>query len=365
MKIAARSSGLLNAGLLNTALIAALFVVILVVTLSPAGTAAPSPGFVPDTPRRGAGDAILNFFLFVPLGIAIGWPGRTARMAGIIGLLAAAVIEMLQLGIPGRDPTVTDILLNAAGSLVGAVIARRRMALMRPNATASAILTAGSLCALALVMTATAYALFPVPGTPLRGSTSLALPPSPGNGPGDLRSLMSIQLPIAPEPVLIGRSGNDLLLRYPSRGATYGFDQPEYWRVGAFDGQPVGQRAVLSMSRHGARWEIGIGPDQYTIGPTVGRGWAILAYPDAIGRRWGPLVSALWLFALCLPAGFWARGRSRIGAALIIAALFVLLPPVSGIVGTTVGEWTGGMLGFAAGVTLARASDRWLSQRET
>ncbi|HLA15043.1 MAG TPA: VanZ family protein [Gemmatimonadaceae bacterium] len=358
MKIAPRSTSLLN-----SAAIVAILAAILVVTLLPTGTAPPSPfsGFA--IGRRHVGDAILNFCLFVPLGVAIGWNGRATVFAGIFGLLAATLIELLQMIVPGRDPALSDILLNGAGTLAGAVIARRRQAWMRPSATALATLTAGSLSVATLMMAATAYLLFPVPGTPARGSRYLALPSSPGDAAADIRSLISIQLPFAPEPVLVARSGNDVLLRYPSRGSSYGFDQPEYWGVGAFDRRASGERMLVRVSREGARWDIAVGLERARLGPTVGQGWATLAYPDAIGRRWGALLNGLWLFALCFPAGFWARGALRIVSLVIIAALLAVLPAVTGIVSTGSNEWAGALMGFAGGVALAELGRRWVSRR--
>ena len=358
MKIAPRSTSLLN-----SAAIVAILAAILVVTLLPTGTAPPSPfsGFA--IGRRHVGDAILNFCLFVPLGAAIGWNGRSAVVAGVSGLLAATLIELLQMIVPGRDPALSDILLNGAGTLAGAVIARRRQAWMRPSTAASATLTAGSLCVAAVMMAATAYLLFPVPGTPARGSRYLALPSSPGDAAADIRSLISIQIPFAPEPVFVARSGDDLLLRYPSRGSSYGFDQPEYWSVGAFDRRTSGEGLLVTVSREGARWDIAIGPERARLGPTLGQGWTTLAYPDAIGRRWGALLNGLWLFAFSFPAGFWARGTLRVVSLVIIFALLAVLPAFTGIVSTRLHEWAGALMGFAGGVALAALDTRRLSRR--
>lgn len=358
MKIAPPSPSLLN-----RAAIAAVLAAILVVTLLPTGTAPPSPFFIFAIGRRNMGDAILNFCLFLPLGIALGWNGRTALSAGIFGLLSATVIELLQMIVPGRDPALSDIVLNTAGTIAGAVISRRRHAWLRPSAITSATLTAAALCVAALTMAGTAYLLFPISGTPSRGSSYLPRPSSPSDAPGDVGSLISIQLPSAREPVFLARSGNDLLLRYPSRGASYGFDQPEYWGVGAFDRRASGERLLITVSREGARWDIAMGLDRTRLGPTVGRGWAALAYPDTIGRRWATPLNGLWLFALCLPAGFWARGAMRVVSLVVIVALLAVLPAVTGIVSTSLIEWAGGLLGFAAGVMLTELDRRWLSRR--
>lgn len=322
-----RSRGAWN-GLAIVAVLTAIFVV----TLFPTGTGTPSPFFFGfSLGSRNLGDAILNFFLFLPLGLAIGWNGSPATRAGLWGLVVASVIELAQMVLPGRDPALSDILLNASGTLVGAVLARRRRAWVMPDGRITAVLAATSISLLAAVMVVTAFLLSPAPS--------------------------------AEESVFIGRSGNDLLLRYPSRGGAYGFDQPEYWGSGFFESGVSGAPALASVSRDRARWEITIGSNRATIGPTVGRGWAVLAYPDAIGRRWGGVVSSVWLFAICLPAGFWARGRLRLPAALVVMLLLALIPAATGIGATSAIEWAGALLGFLAGVVLGEAGKRLSSRR--
>jgi hypothetical protein len=77
-----------------------------------------------------------------------------------------------------------------------------------------------------------------------------------------------------------------------------------------------------------------------------GRGWTLLAYPDIIGRRLGSLLNGPWVFAICLPIGFCAPGRFRIGAAGVLVALLLLIPAVTGAYRPCSVQWIGATLGL-------------------
>ena len=69
--------------------------------------------------ERGSADAILNFILFIPLGFALGrgFGWRPATLA--LPILLTVAIELSQTMIPGRYPTLSDILTNGSGGLTG------------------------------------------------------------------------------------------------------------------------------------------------------------------------------------------------------------------------------------------------------
>lgn len=80
--------------------------------------------WVPVNGRRQVLDATLNVFFYIPLGAAgflsvrRGWLGWLATI--VCGALFSWLIEWLQLWTPARVGSVTDILSNSAGTLVGA-----------------------------------------------------------------------------------------------------------------------------------------------------------------------------------------------------------------------------------------------------
>lgn len=271
--------------------------------------------------RRWLADGILNLFLFVPVGLAVGWNSRSFTASVLFGLLLSIFIELAQMAVPGRDPGLGDILFNALGATVGTLIAKRRAAWLQPDEKTSAVLAAWSIVVAALLMIATAFLLSPVGG----------------------ENFLSI-----------GRTGDDLVLRYPSRASALGLDQPEYRLPVAIAGSSETNAVPPSIRRERARWRLSTGTgEQATIGPSVGQGWAMLAYPDVIGRRSSAAVNAFWMLALCLPIGFWARGKLRPVGAGGVLMLLVLVPKLTGTVSTSGLEWIGAAVGFTAGACLA------------
>lgn len=296
---------------------------ILTLTLAPVGNRPPLPfSFDIAVGRRWLADGILNLFLFVPVGLAVGWNSRSFTAPVLFGLLLSIFIELAQMVVPGRDPGLGDILFNALGATVGAVIANRRSAWLRPDEKNSASLAGWSIAVAALLMLATTFLLSPVGG----------------------ENLLSI-----------GRTGDDLVLRYPSRASALGLDQPEYRLPAALAGSSGTNEVPASIRRERAHWRLStVTGEQVPIGPTVGQGWAMLAYPDVIGRRSSATVNALWMLALFMPIGFWARGKLRPLAAALAIALMVLVPKLTGTVATGVLEWIGAAVGFTAGAYLGR-----------
>lgn len=89
----------------------------------------PPPNFVPFFDAEPT-DLIVNFVGFVPLGLLLGVLAyrRGARgVAGAIGLitLVSLALEIGQLGLPARYPSITDWILNSAGGALGVDLGRR------------------------------------------------------------------------------------------------------------------------------------------------------------------------------------------------------------------------------------------------
>ncbi|WP_181158131.1 VanZ family protein [Microbacterium sp. MYb64] len=67
-----------------------------------------------------------NIALFVPLGVllAVGWPRMPAMAVIAVGCAASTIIELVQLTMPSRYSTLSDVIANTLGTVVGLVIAR-------------------------------------------------------------------------------------------------------------------------------------------------------------------------------------------------------------------------------------------------
>lgn len=304
---------------------AAILLAILVITLKPAGDGPLLQfSFELGVGRRWLADGILNLCLFVPFGLALGWNARSPAKAVFCGLLLSTTVELAQMWIPGRDPSLSDIIANTIGTSVGALIGLRPRAWLAPDARSSVALTALGVAAATLVMTLTALLL-------------------------------------APEgPFAISRAGSDLVLEYQSRADAAGLDEPVYWLAHAFPDSSNADMGSVSARRDRARWYVSVPSKRATLGPTVGEGWTLLAYPDVIARRWGKALDTAWVFLLCVPIGFWARSRTALAAACAIVLVLLWLPDITGVVSTPLIEWIGAGLGFLAGASIGLLSRQLL-----
>jgi hypothetical protein len=121
-------------------------VAILVITLFPAGAGllermregtwpeVSTAGLVGGLRKANAPDILLNVLLFVPFGVFAAAPGtsgtpgtpgfgsrrRRAARAALAGALLSAAVEVVQGLLPGRFPSLADIVANGLGAWLGA-----------------------------------------------------------------------------------------------------------------------------------------------------------------------------------------------------------------------------------------------------
>ncbi|HCS60601.1 MAG TPA: VanZ family protein [Microbacterium sp.] len=69
---------------------------------------------------------VANIALFIPFGIllAIGWRRLKTWHMAILGLVTSGLIEFVQLYLPTRFSTISDLIANTAGALVGCLFIR-------------------------------------------------------------------------------------------------------------------------------------------------------------------------------------------------------------------------------------------------
>ena len=88
-------------------------------------TLTPAPGHAQLSPTclvcgmRGVADAVLNVFLFMPLGLALAYRGLDLLRAVPLGAALSIAIELAQLFIPGRDSSLGDVVTNTLGTAAG------------------------------------------------------------------------------------------------------------------------------------------------------------------------------------------------------------------------------------------------------
>ncbi|WP_223626575.1 VanZ family protein [Microbacterium sp. EST19A] len=69
-------------------------------------------------------EILANVALFVPIGLllALAWPRLRLWQTVLIGALMSVLIETVQGLMPSRFPTLSDVIANTTGTLIGALI---------------------------------------------------------------------------------------------------------------------------------------------------------------------------------------------------------------------------------------------------
>jgi hypothetical protein len=343
---------------------------------------------------RGTADLLLNVALFMPLGAALALRGRTLPFVALLAALLSGAIEVAQFSIPGRDPTLGDIVSNTLGATLGALLVGRARVWLFPKATVASWLCRSATVGAAITCLATGLLLTPsFPATQYYGLWT----PNLGHlewyrgrlldagvagtriGPGPiparsrvaelLRSDTGYELHVralagpatqrlAPlfaifdgdrrEILLLGAQRAELVLRVHTRAAAWRFDRPDL-RLPAL--QHVGIGDTVSVRVVGDA-----GNGRYTIdgterGFTVGIGWALLMYPETFPFK--AVVSAVWIGVVFLPAGFWLRTRiDGLTGGLGILSGLALVPALTPLLPTPASQWMAAALGLLGGVAL-------------
>ncbi|MFK3676436.1 VanZ family protein [Microbacterium sp. NPDC090218] len=82
-------------------------------------------GIAPYRPSAVVLEVLANVALFVPVGLLLAFALPRLRLwqLVLIGALMSSVIEAVQGFMPSRFPTISDVIANTAGTLIGGVIA--------------------------------------------------------------------------------------------------------------------------------------------------------------------------------------------------------------------------------------------------
>lgn len=353
-------------------------------------------------------DFLLNIALFVPVGLALYAAGIRWSKAIAAGASISLVIELTQVVIPGRDPSVRDLIANAIGSALGTWAWLRRWAVLRPAPPQA--LRYGTLAAIACLIVLIGGSMLLEPSTPTgtyfgqwaprfrqraffdgrlfnAALGGVVLPQGPELRPGQLQQELSngeirfearllpgsaswAFAPIAAvvddqrrEITALGQDGDDAVFRARTRAADLGLGTPAVRIRRALRGS--GADAITSagtgdtLTMRGTR-ESGAIALAVAEGGQVrdarlrlspGLGWTVLQPGEravgAVEARW---ISVLWVALLALPGAFWL-GRLRrplaIGAHGGLLALALVAVPA--LWGAGVAPWWE-LLGAGGGV---------------
>lgn len=345
--------------------------------------------------ERGTADAILNLLLFAPLGYVFGASGQTVRRTLLLAAFVSCVIELSQLGIPGRAASIGDVFFNTLGAGVGIAVHVTRPAWLRPGGRGTMWLSIGATGAAVGAFALTAVLLapslprttyygqwtpnlghlewyrgrvldatigsMPLPGFRLPQSDSvrrlvldgaplevraIAGPPVQGLG-----SLVSIFDESEREVMLLGPDRNDLVFRYRTRAASYRLDQPDLRLSGEMANTAVGDTMSIAVWNPGDGRCIALnGHRECQLGFTIGAGWTVLLYPESLPAVARDFLGVLWITMILVPFGFWAAPKIEwLALGVVIALAMVIIPWRSGLLATPPAQWGGAALGVAIG----------------
>src|SRR5947207_2042221 len=110
----------------------------------------------------GGADIVANLLLFVPFAVGLRLAGVSWRRTVLVSAALSLTVELLQLvAIPGRDASLSDLLTNTMSGAIGAAIAPRLPAALRPSRTQASRLLAGGASAWLAALGLSAWLLTP------------------------------------------------------------------------------------------------------------------------------------------------------------------------------------------------------------
>ena len=302
----------------------------------------------------GLADFLLNILLFAPLGAALAYAGLRPGRAVLLAGLCSTAIEISQIWIPGRDPSLGDVLSNTLGAALGVALFATAGTWLRPGPKAARWLAGGWAAAAALVAWATVLLVRPsYPPSVYYGqwthdlghlawyrgrvlSAEVGNLPVPDGRAADSRALrteLERDAPIViraiggpPVPrlgelfgifddrqrtiALVGPDQDDLVYSFRTRGEGLGLQAPEIRARGLLRGVEPGDSLRVVVSRDGVEICLSAnGRRGCQAAPGVAAGWTLLV-ATMVSHRHSPawlvtLLNAGWLIFLVGPIGYW------------------------------------------------------------
>jgi len=309
---------------------------------------------------EGGADVTLNVALFIPLGVALALLRVSPLRAFVIGAALSMAIEAAQrVGVPGgRVASVSDLLTNSVGTLLGASIAWHHRRWLRPSRGAAVVFSVVSMIVVASFLGFTGWALGRDPYRPVsfgqvglvqskgafaagygwyQGTVSRVLVSGvqfgqTGNGPvilfgssgnnlhGEVEidgrderrefvPFLSVQgaHPRVPE-MMLGQKNIDALMHVRLRGSQLRLPGPSLVLRNAFVAPGAVHRTVR-FAVETERWTLSSTAGTQTLAAglpvSLSLGWTLFQTVVHVGDRLALVVTLLWLFVLWLPVGYW------------------------------------------------------------
>jgi hypothetical protein len=153
------------------------------------------------------------------------------------------------------------------------------------------------------------------------------------------------------EILLLGPEGEDLVLRFRSRGAHLGFERARIRLVNALRGGSDGERIRVEAERNGADFCLDLDGSRHCgLGFTIGDGWSLLLWDQRWFAHHRQPLGAIWVGMLLLPLGYWGRPSASIAVAwAAVFATLLLAPSATGLLPTPLAQVVGAIGGAVAG----------------
>ncbi len=357
---------------------------ICIATLRPTGDAiAAGWSFSLTSGDEAVAEVIQNLLLFIPFGAAVAMLGLRWRHVLLAGLALSFAVEFLQQWIPGRDPSVGDLILNTLSTLLGGALVWTAPRWLAPGERVAPWLSLGAAAVAAAAWLGTGWVLRPM----LPAAATLEIR-GPDLGPhmdlysGHVLSVtgrLGVREPLrivaitgvpaisrrlapildvddgpGPAGTIVAADRLDLVLRNRSRSMFLTLARPDLRARGAFAGVAPGDTITITAwtdSDH--RFCLARNARQFcALGYTFGDGWKLIFFP----RHFAPwalrVLNGMWVGGGLLGVGLWGGGRrhpASVAALLLAAATLALGPPLAGVEATPLTEWLCAVLGVAVG----------------
>lgn len=377
------------------ALLAALLIIAWI-SLPPGSDAVPTDAPVAFFGERAGADALLNFAFYVPLGLALGWlPVRV--WAGLLaGVMVTLTMETLQLGIPGRFASLSDLVANTLGTAAGIALMRAYPAWVVPRPVVASRLSLAASVAFAGVCFLTAYLMTPafprgvyvgqwtpdlgqyeepyggivhsvrigehmLPSTTVAESEAvralllteepLVIAATAGPPPASLSPLFRLVRRRRTPILSVGVDRSDLVLDVRLRASEWRLARPSLYAPDLMSGvQPWSDVRVQVWKAGSSMCVAADSRTDCTLTPTLGSGWRLLLDPAPDSPRTMGLLSFAWLLLLALPTGLWLRPTKLSTFAVIVLCAGVVGAPATGALAHSgLMEWSAILLGLASG----------------
>ena len=397
---------------LKTAFLALSVLAICVATLRPTGDSlAAAWSFSLASGAEGIAEVIQNLLLFIPFGIALALRspsperrgGQGVRTGQGVRLLLAGValsftVEFLQQWIPGRDPSVGDLVTNSVSTLLGGALVWTARRWLHPPERHAPWFSLGAAVVAATAWLGTGWLLRPM--LPRADALELRAPDLGAHMDlysGQVLSVtgrLGVREPLrivtvagtpsisrrfapildvddgpGPAGTIVAADRTDLVLRNRSRSMFLGLARPDLRARGVLAGVAPGDTITITASTEPGRQTFCLARDAREscgLGYTVGDGWKLIFFPHHFPNWRLTLLNAMWVGGGLLGVGLWGLGHRNVvsgGALLLAIATLALGPGLVGLKPTPLSEWLGATVGFVIGYLAWRARRRLSSLR--